>query len=77
VTGAPLRRVLAVLLAYAAGAWIVLLGARWLRRVLALPQLFDDLLLAALIAGVPVAAVVAWRYPDLGHTESAARRDER
>lgn len=76
MTRAPVGRVVRVLLAYGAVAWLVLLGAAWLRRVLALPGLFDDLLLALLLAGVPVAVVMAWRFPQLGHGESGARHDE-
>ncbi len=66
MTDWPVRRVAWVLLAYAAVAWIVLRGADWLRGVLALPPLFRTLAIALIVAGVPVAILVAWRYPELG-----------
>lgn len=65
----PLRRVLLVLIAYAAGAWLVLLLAGWLGRVLALPPLFATLVRGLAIVGLPVAIMLAWRYPELGVRE--------
>ncbi|MDX1646363.1 MAG: hypothetical protein R3304_04385 [Longimicrobiales bacterium] len=61
----PLRRTLLVLLAYVVVAYPVVLLGGWLRRVLALPPLFETLLHGGLVLGVPVAAVLAWRYPEL------------
>ena len=60
-----LRRTLLVLLAYAAGAWVVLLVGSWLRRVLSLPLLFEQLLHGGLLLGVAVAGLLAWNYPRL------------
>lgn len=57
------RRTVTVLLAYAAVACVVLLVGGWLRRVLALPPLFDDLLTWGLWGGASVAALMAWHYP--------------
>ena len=62
----PVRRVIWVLIMYAAGAWLVLLLAGWLGRVLALPPLFATLVRALAVAGAPIAAVLAWLYPELG-----------
>ena len=61
-----MRRVAWVLVAYAAVSWAVLRGAGWLGGVLALPPLFRTLTVGALLVGVPVAVLLAWRYPDLG-----------
>lgn len=61
----PFRRVAVVVLLYVAGAWLVLSLGGWLRRALVLPPLFDTLLHAGLVAGLPVAAVLAWSYPRL------------
>lgn len=63
--GNALRRALLVLLLYALGAWVVLLLGGWLRRVLALPMLFDELLRAGIYLGALVAVVLAWHYPRL------------
>lgn len=68
------RRVVTVLLVYALGAWIVLVGAGWLRPLLALPELFDRLLRLALIGGVPLAVLVAWLYPQMGDSDGATGR---
>ncbi len=72
MTDWPIRRVAVVLLAYAAVAWLVLRGADWLRGVLALPPLFRTLAIALIVSGVPVAILVAWRYPELGGSEGEA-----
>lgn len=72
--GSPVRRVLTVLFVYAVAGGIVLVAGSWLRQLLALPGLFEDLLRAFLLIGVPVAAVVAWRYPMLG--DGAGARGE-
>ena len=67
MTESPLRRIVAVLLVYLAVTWVVLLGAGWLRRALALPELFDVLLRGGLVLGLPLAALMAWKYPEIGH----------
>ena len=72
MTDWPVRRVAWVLLAYATVAWLVLRAADWLRGVLALPPLFLTLAIGLLVAGVPVAILVAWRYPELGGPEDTA-----
>jgi hypothetical protein len=77
VTGSPVRRVGAVLLVYAVVGVVVLIGAGWLRQLLALPDLFEELLRGGLLLGVPVAAVVAWRYPTLGDGGAAQEREGR
>lgn len=56
-------RTVTVLLVYAAVACVVLFVGEWLRRVLALPPLFDDLLTWGLWGGAGVAALMAWHYP--------------
>ena len=65
----PIRRVLWVLLAYAVGAAVVLPGIDWLQRVLALPPQFGTLARGGMLLGVPLAIVIAWRYPELGAEE--------
>ena len=59
----PLRRMVTVLLIYAAGGWIVLMLGGWLRQVLVLPLVFSQLLKWGLIVGGVVAASMAWFYP--------------
>ena len=71
-----MRRVVLVVLAYLAGAWLVLGFASWLRGVLALPRLFSTLLALGLLAGLPLAAFFAWRYPDLGLEAGASAEGE-
>lgn len=66
----PLRRVFAVLLGYAAVAWLALLFGGWLRRLLALPGLFEVLLRWGLVLGVPIAVLIAWHYPSIGHGDA-------
>lgn len=73
--GAALGRVVVVLAAYGVFALVVLSGSRFLGRVLVLPVLFDRLVLGAVSVGVPLAAVLAWRYPSVG--DGAARPDGR
>lgn len=68
------RRTLTVLLVYAAGAWVVLLLGQWLRSVLILPMIFDDLLRWGVYLGAGVAALMAWFYPSLAGGSSASRR---
>lgn len=65
----PIRRVLWVLLAYAVGAAVVLPGINWLQRVLALPPQFGTLARGGMLLGIPLAIVIAWRYPELGAGE--------
>lgn len=62
------RRTVMVLVVYAVVAWVVFLLGGWLRRVLALPPLFDDLLTWGVYGGAGVAALVAWHYPAIGQT---------
>ncbi len=64
--GEALRRVLLVLLVYALVAALLLPAVDWVARTLALPPLLGRLLRLLLALGVPVAAVLAWRYPELG-----------
>ena len=61
------RRVLSVLLGYVLAGWIILLVADWVAAVFALPPLFDTLLRWGLGLGLPVALLIAWKYPDIGH----------
>ena len=83
MTELPIRRVLWVLLAYGVGAAVVLPALDLLQRVLALPPLFGALARGGMILGVPLAIVVAWRYPESGegtHTpddDGAVRDDNR
>lgn len=63
MVGRAVLRAVTVLLAYAAAAWVVLLLGGWLRRVLALPPLFHDLLTWGVYLGAAIAALVAWYYP--------------
>ena len=71
----PIRRVLWVLLAYAVGAAVVLPGIDWLQRVLALPPQFGTLARGGMLLGVPLAIVIAWRYPELGAGEHTLLSD--
>ena len=71
----PIRRVLWVLLAYAVGAAVVLPGIDWLQRVLALPPQFGTLARGGMLLGVPLAIVIAWRYPELGPGEHTLLSD--
>jgi hypothetical protein len=66
VTDAPVRRTAIVLAVYIIVAWFVDDAAGWLRRVLALPTLFETLLRGGLWLGAPMAALLAWHYPSLG-----------
>jgi len=68
-----MRRLVGVLVAYALVAWFALQVAEWLRGVLALPPMFRTLVTGLILAGVPVALLVAWFYPDMGLSEGAER----
>lgn len=59
-------RVGVVLAAYALGAWILLPMLDGLQQVLFLPEMFGRLARLGLILGIPIAAVLAWRYPHVG-----------
>lgn len=71
----PVRRTISVLLAYGVGAWLVVVVARRFRAALALPEIFEQLLHAGLVLGVPLAAVLAWMYPSLGHDVARPARE--
>ena len=62
----PFRRIALTLVAYVAVGWVVWGVAGWFRRALALPELFETLLSVGLLVGLPLAGLLAWRYPDLG-----------
>lgn len=55
-----------VALAYLALGWVVLLFGGWLRTLLALPPLFEELLTWGVGAGFFGALALAWVYPSLG-----------
>ena len=55
-----------VLALYIVVAWFVYDAAGWFRRALALPALFETMLLGGLWVGGPVSALLAWHYPSLG-----------
>jgi hypothetical protein len=62
-----LRRVALVLVAYVVVAWIVIALAGQVQPLLALPGSFVRILRAGLGLGLPVALLVAWNYPRIGH----------
>lgn len=62
-----------VLLLYAAGAWLVLLVGGWLRQVLILPLIFDQLLRWGVFLGAGVAAAMAWFYPAIAAPHEARK----
>jgi len=62
-----LGRIAVVLIAYVVVAWLVLGVAEWARPVLALPVLFPRLLRNGLAVGLPIALLLAWYYPSMGH----------
>ena len=66
MTESPLRRLVAVGLAYVLGGWVVLLFGGWLQRLLALPPLFERLLAWGVGLGFFLAMAMAWAYPALG-----------
>lgn len=51
---------------YALGALVMVPVVAFVRDLLFLPPLFVTLARAFLVAGLPVALLVAWRYPDVG-----------
>jgi len=61
------RRIAIVLVAYLVVAWLVLGVAEWARPVLALPVLFPRILRNGLALGLPLALLLAWYYPKMGH----------
>ena len=71
----PIRRVLWVMLAYGVGAAVMLPALDWLQRVLALPPLFGMLARGGMLLGVPLAILIAWRYPELGAGETTLLND--
>lgn len=64
----PLRRVVMVLTVYLIVGWVVLGVAEWARRVLVLPGQFETLLRGGMLLGIPLAALLAWKYPTLGQS---------
>ncbi len=66
-----LRRVAVTLAVYAVVGGILWWIAPAFQRLLLLPMLFGRVLRGALLLGVPLAAVLAWRYPSLGERDSA------
>ena len=65
--GSSWRRVAVVLLAYAAFVVLLLPFLDGLQRLLFLPDLFLTLAGVGLALGLPVALVLAWRFPDIGN----------
>lgn len=65
--GSPWRRVLIVLAAYALFVVVLVPLLMGLQRLLFLPGLFLRLAGIGLALGVPLAVVLAWRYPDVGN----------
>lgn len=65
-TGSPWMRVGIVLAVYALSALLILPALGALQRLLILPELFLELARIGLWLGVPLAVVLAWRYPDIG-----------
>lgn len=73
---AALRRVLIVFVGYLVTAWVVRGLAEWVAGVLALPPLFDRLLLWGIALGLPVALIIAWKYPEIGHYGEPGKSDD-
>lgn len=61
-----IRRLVTVGALYLLAASLVLGIGRELARSMALPPLFLTLLAGAAALGLPVALLVAWRYPSIG-----------
>ncbi len=64
--GSPWWRLLKVFVAYAVSSVLLMPFLQGLQRLLCLPDLFMRLALGALVLGLPLALLVAWRYPDIG-----------
>jgi hypothetical protein len=64
-----LVRVGVVLAVYALGVLLLLPALDALQRVLFLPELFQRLSRVVMVLFVPVAVVLAWRYPNVGNGE--------
>lgn len=62
-----LRRVVLVGLAYGVVAVLVFAVAGWVRPILALPAAFPRMLRMMVGVGFPVALLIAWHYPNIGH----------
>ena len=63
----PMCRVVIVLAIYVVVTVLILPVTDWAKRLFALPGLFSDLVRVGLVLGLPVAAILAWIYPTLGH----------
>ena len=64
--GSPWRRILVVLVAYGVFVLLLLPLLGGLQRLLLLPELFLRLAGVGLALGLPLALLLAWRYPDIG-----------
>ena len=62
-----LRRVALVFVGYVVVAAIVTVFAGWAATLFALPPLFGTLLRWGIGLGFPVALLIAWKYPEIGH----------
>lgn len=62
-------RVGIVLAFYGVGVLLLLPALDALQRVLFLPELFHRLSRVVMVLFVPVAVVLAWRYPNVGNGE--------
>jgi hypothetical protein len=63
---AALRRVAVTLVVYLGVAALLWWGVPAFQRLLLLPPLFGRIARGALLLGAPVAALLAWRFPELG-----------
>jgi len=61
-----LRRVTITLTIYLGVAALLWFGIPAFQRLLLLPPLFGRVARGALLLGVPLAALLAWRFPELG-----------
>lgn len=71
------RRVGLALAAYGCIAAVVWLLGGWLRGVLALPPSFRTGMVVLIALGAPLAAAVAWRYPEMGGAGGDASAGDR
>lgn len=71
-------RLVVVAGAYALGALVMMAVIEFVRGLLFLPPLFVTLARGLVLAALPVALLVAWRYPDvgLGPEETARSHDD-